>query len=314
VGEETGGDGGAWGDYDNDGFMDIFITGRQISKNRLYHNNGDGTFTRIPSGPMLAHSGQSAAIGCAWGDYDNDGYLDLFVSNQGAKNALFHNNGDGTFTQILTAAPANDGGSTIFCGASSWVDYDNDGFLDLLVQEGSDTPLPSLLYHNEGNTNSWIEIKCVGTVSNRSAIGTKVRVRTSLEGKTVWQLREITGGDVYNSSPLVAHFGLRDATNIQVLRIEWSSGIVQEFKDLPINQIMTITEPPRLSFHLESGQHEVTLKGGRGFKYQFERSSGLAFWSPFAALTVTNLNGTATATDNEFPASYKFYRAIQLDR
>jgi hypothetical protein len=311
-GEESGGDGGVWGDYDNDGFMDVFLTGRLTSPNRLYHNSQDGNFTRIPSGPMLPHAPGSESIGCAWGDYDNDGYLDLFVSNHGAKNGLFHNNGDGSFTQILTEPPANDGGLGIFCGSSSWADYDNDGFLDLLVEEGADDgPRPNLLYHNEGNTNSWIGIKCIGTVSNRSAIGTKVRIKASISGKTFWQLRQIMGGDGYNNSPLMAHFGLGDASKIEALRVEWPSGIVQEFQDLPAKQILTVTEPSRLSARNTLSAVDLTVKGGRGFKYQMEASKDLGMWAAIGELTITNLNGTATITDSELLGSQRFYRAVQ---
>src|SRR5438552_18836701 len=103
------------------------------------------------------------------------------------------------------------------------MDYNNDGFLDLFVAGGYSGK--NLLYHNNGNSNAWLEVKCVGTVSNRSAIGAKVRAQATTGGRTFWQLREINGGGVYNSMPLVAHFGLGDATNVELLRIEWPSGI-----------------------------------------------------------------------------------------
>jgi enediyne biosynthesis protein E4 len=106
----AGAEGAAWGDYDNDGLLDLFVTDNNGTRNRLYHNNGNGAFTNVSSGPMLVPR-TGFASGAAWGDYDNDGYLDLFVAYYGATNALYHNNGDGTFTQILIGAPVDNNGS-----------------------------------------------------------------------------------------------------------------------------------------------------------------------------------------------------------
>ena len=308
------GNGGAWGDYDNDGFLDLFVTTSFERPNRLYHNNGDGTFTKITSGPMLSHSGGGDSIACAWGDFDNDGNLDLFVSNVGAKNGLYRNNGNGTFTQILSGSPADDGGPGIFSGGCSWVGYDNDGFLDLFVLESAEdgTLLPNLLYHNGGTTNAWIEVKCVGTVSNRSAVGAKVRVRATIGGRTFWQLREINEGSGYSSAPLIAHFGLGDATNADIVRIEWPSGIVQEFQGLAAKQIVTVSEPARLLVSMPNGIPQFGLKGGRGFQYQIETSTNLMTWSPIGTLTITNLSGTVQIIDTNTPASVqRFYRAVR---
>jgi hypothetical protein len=189
----VGAQGGAWGDYDNDGLLDLFVTDSAGVRNHLYHNNGNGAFTNVTSGPML----RAPAIGCSWGDYDNDGYLDLFVSDYGGSNALFHNNGDGTFIQIFSGDPVHSRGGASCC----WVDYDNDGFLDLFLTGGEPGPLPSLLFHNNGNSNAWLEVKCVGTVANRSAIGAKVRVHATIGGKAFWQLREISNGGDGTANP-----------------------------------------------------------------------------------------------------------------
>jgi hypothetical protein len=288
VGSEQG-NAAAWGDYDNDGLPDLFIAAGSGAQNRLYHNEGGGVFAKITSGPMLAHAAGVESWGCVWGDYDNDGYLDLFVSSYNGKNQLFHNNGDGTFTQILSGSPVNDGGAGTYYLAPSWVDYDNDGFLDLFVAGGSGGSGKNLLYHNNGNTNGWLEVKCVGIASNRAAIGAKVRVLATIGGKTVWQAREINQGGGHSSLPPVAHFGLRDATNVAVLRIEWPSGIVQTMSNVAPRQILTVVEhqenisgPIRLSgieaFTNGAVRLSVTVIPG-SLLYVLEASTNLLSWT-----------------------------------
>ncbi|MEI6782880.1 MAG: VCBS repeat-containing protein, partial [Verrucomicrobiota bacterium] len=131
-------------DYDNDGFMDIyFVNGRwhpDVSDNRgrvlkgklknaLYHNNGDGTFTEVTEKAGVAGYDDSYGMAASCADYDNDGYLDLFVCNYG-KNILYHNNGNGTFTDVTEKAGLASPGWTL---AAPWFDYNGDGFLDVFV-------------------------------------------------------------------------------------------------------------------------------------------------------------------------------------
>ena len=99
--------GAAWGDYDNDGHLDLIVTAGQpeITNNVLYHNNGDGTFSGITDGPIYTQTQTAGFHGPSWGDYDNDGFLDLFIAGHGTYNRLFHNNGDGTFKRILPSDP-----------------------------------------------------------------------------------------------------------------------------------------------------------------------------------------------------------------
>lgn len=134
-------------DYNNDGLLDIFfVNGGAITEgmhvpenfdrgnprywNRLYRQNPDGTFTDVTKAAGLANAGNgNYGIAVAVGDYDNDGYADLFVSNYG-KNVLYHNNGDGTFTDVTAKAGLAGGG---WSGSAGFFDYDNDGHLDLFV-------------------------------------------------------------------------------------------------------------------------------------------------------------------------------------
>jgi hypothetical protein len=117
-----------WADYDNDGFLDLFICCEK-QPNRLYHNKGDGTFEEVAARAGLQGNGLHSK-GAAWIDYDNDRYPDLFVDNLGGAAQLFHNNRDGTFTDVTTLM--NITGPT--GGFSCWAwDYDNDGWLDIFA-------------------------------------------------------------------------------------------------------------------------------------------------------------------------------------
>jgi hypothetical protein len=312
-----GTEGADWGDYDNDGLLDLFVADSGGVRSHLYHNNGGGSFSNIATGPMLTPPGGSQPHGATWGDYDNDGYLDL-VAVHADRNVLYRNNRDGTFTTILRAGFANDTLSgNYFFNNVCWVDYDNDGFLDLHFNLGrtpdlTDPRRPGYVYHNSGNSNGWLEVKCVGTVANRSAIGTRIRVKATVNGKTFWQVRELkssVGWDV--ATPLVAHFGLGDATNVETLRVEWPSGTVQELHNLAPRQILTVTEPPRLTATRVSGTPQFTLKGGRHLTYDIQGSTNLRDWSPVATVTPTNMAGTAAITDPAPAAGHKFYRAVQ---
>src|SRR5262249_24259116 len=118
----------AWGDYDNDGLLDLFVC-CETSPNRLYRNKGDGTFEEVAARAGVQGGGR-VCKGAAWVDYDNDGYPDLFLSNYAGDAQLFHNNRDGTFTDV--SAKMGIAGPSVGCSCWAW-DYDNDGWLDLFV-------------------------------------------------------------------------------------------------------------------------------------------------------------------------------------
>jgi len=299
--------GAAWGDYDNDGFLDLFVANAN-QKNFLYHNNGDGIFAKITSGSIANDVGYS--WGAAWADYDNDGFLDLFVANgppngPGQNDFLYHNNGDGTFARVTTGSLANDAAIGDGC---AWGDYNKDGFLDLFVSNLNGEN--NLLYRNNGNSNRWLVVECVGRVSNRAAIGAKVRIQSSTPGTTRWQMREISGGSGYASqNSLCAQFGLGDATNVAVIRVEWPSGIVQELKDVPSNQHLKITEPSRFFLSPQpNGVLELRLQGGERLNYSIETSTDLKNWTRLSvptqvsSITITNSMGTD-----------RFYRAVETE-
>lgn len=138
------GRGCAVGDYNNDGWPDIFVACYSNQSDLLYVNNGNGTFT-LTNGVIPGDNAQGS--GGTFGDFDNDGWLDLFVTNNGSNNRLYHNNGNGTFSMASSSLPNNETGSNSF--GCSWFDYDNDGWLDLYVVNWG----LNFLYKNNGSGN-----------------------------------------------------------------------------------------------------------------------------------------------------------------
>jgi hypothetical protein len=263
-------------------------------------------------GSLASDLGES--IGCAWGDYDNDGYLDLFVATAIGTKVLYHNNTDGSFTRIVSGSLVNDLGTSLGC---AWADYDNDGFLDLFVANGGEN---NALYHNNGNGNAWLEVKCVGTVSNRSAIGAKVRVKATIRGNTFWQMREISGGSGYGSqNELRAHFGLGNARSIELLRVEWPSGIVQTMTNVAVPKRLTVMEhqepgassaPHFMSVSPQTnGSVNLSVTGDAGLRYLLEASTNLVNWTSLGVST--NLAGSIEFTDTRATNYFRrFYRVF----
>ena len=135
------------GDYDNDGDIDIFC-GTQTNSGLtgtgfLYKNNGNGTFTDVTLASGIITNYYT--WGAEWGDYNNDGYLDLFLANTTGYNQLYKNNGNGTFSEVATSMGVNDPGQSYSCG---WADFDNDGDLDLYVARGQG--YSDKMYRNDG--------------------------------------------------------------------------------------------------------------------------------------------------------------------
>ncbi len=230
---------GAWADYDNDGDLDLFVTCANGANNRLLRGAAGGrAFGAVPAtaGSVISDGGDS--MGAAWGDYDNDGLLDLFVANRiGSTCFLYHQKVGGVFSRVdmgsMTSEPGNHHGA-------AWTDYDNDGWLDLAVARGQESG--SVVYHNTGGANTWLKVKLRGHSSNRLAIGARIRAEAVMRGTNGWQMRELSGGNGLGQAAPEAHFGLADATSVRTLRIEWPSGQVQEFSAVPARQILTVEE------------------------------------------------------------------------
>jgi hypothetical protein len=237
-----------WGDYDNDGDPDLFIANYGTGEhNELFRNNGNGSFTKITEGIQSNEGGNS--FGCNWADFDNDGDLDLFVTNSGGgsqNNFLYKNllmeTDIPAFENVSDTVVTKDGGWSY---GSSWGDYDKDGDLDLFVAKWHNDAnvIHNALFRNEiGNLKNWITIKCVGKITNASAIGTKVLVQAVINEKPVWQMKEVSAQQSYCSENLFLHFGLGDATSIDSIILKWPSGINQYLTHANTNQFLTIVE------------------------------------------------------------------------
>ena len=247
----------AWGDYDNDGLLDLYVARGRLGPgpftNTLYRNRGDGTFTNVSTEAGVGATTNTWAA--VWGDYDNDGFLDLFVTSagRGAKgmgnaNFLYHNNGDGTFTDVAAAEGVQLEDNTSLHKVAAWADYNNDGFLDLVLKDGvggeksTGTGSKGLhrLFKNNGNTNRFLTVKLSGMQSNRNGIGARVTVR--YDGRIGFQENNGGGGGEYasqGSEPL--HFGIGGATHANV-EVEWPSGVVDTVRSVSGNSTITVVE------------------------------------------------------------------------
>jgi len=226
----------AWGDFDNDGDVDPFI-GSLKSKGRLMVNDG-GTFRAFEVEHDWGFQADTTGNGATWGDIDNDGDLDLFISRSN-RILLFENLEARDFRQHVM--DLSDPVSIEHGGDIALGDYDGDGYLDLAV----DTLGQHVLLHNEGDESSWLKIKFNGRQSNRMGFGTKVWATADQEDTAQLEIyREYTGDSgVFRSmgcGPM--HLGLGTAKRVD-LRVRWLSGVEHMIKNVDVNQTITITEP-----------------------------------------------------------------------
>jgi hypothetical protein len=251
-GRERAGMGVDVADYDNDGWLDVAIGNFYGEPCSLYRNNHDGTFTEVtwssgigrPTVPLLT-----------WGtrflDYDNDGWKDLVFANghvypevdshkldetYAERAVLFHNAGNGTFTD--SAAAAGEVWTQRWAARGAAVgDYDNDGHLDIAVAIVNGAPV--LLKNGGEDRNHWISIKLVGTKSNRDALGARVTVTAAVRSQTE-EIR--SGGSYLSQSDLRAHIGLGSVNSVDQMEIAWPSGGRERIGPLSADSFITIKE------------------------------------------------------------------------
>jgi len=230
--------GADWGDFDNDGDLDLFVATIKSQPNKFYRND-DGIFADISSEKGVDNS-QATSYSPAWVDYDNDGDLDLFVSRYAEYSNLMYQNENDTFSEVQNNIGLGDdaGRNT----GISWGDFNNDGFLDVYLPNRFGQ---NYFYRNNGNSNHWLIISLLGVESNRNGIGARVIV---FSGDLV-QIREVSGGSgscSQNSIPV--EFGLGENSFIDSVVVRWPSGIVSTQTDISVDQFITVSEydPPTI--------------------------------------------------------------------
>jgi enediyne biosynthesis protein E4 len=250
-GREQAGMGSTIADFNGDGHLDIFKTNFSDDTSTLYKNDGDGTFTDATTAAGLGLYTQYLGWGTMFLDIDNDGWPDLLLvnghvypevdsqhlgSNYKEPRILFHNNGDGTFTDISASA-----GAAITTSASSRGlavgDLWNDGKLSAVINNMN--AAPSLLVNQVHNSNHWIAIRTVGTKSNRDGIGARIRVKTA----TRVLVEEVRSGSSYiSNNDMRVHFGLGKADKVEWVEIWWPSGLTERFTAGTVDQVLTLKE------------------------------------------------------------------------
>ncbi|MFT3934057.1 MAG: CRTAC1 family protein [Chitinophagaceae bacterium] len=257
-------------DYDNDGWPDIFVCGYQPSRDKtmaytvaedalhrennsagkiyLYHNNHDGTFTNVAAQTDLAHA--VFAMGSNFGDIDYDGYLDMYLGTGNpefssvAPNRLFRNIDGKKFEDVTVSARV---GNLQKGHGVAFSDIDNDGDQDIFLVSGGaydgDAYYNSVYLNPGQNNNHWIYIDVVGTKCNRSAIGSRIKIKFTEKGVQRIVYRDVNSGGSFGSSPLRREIGIGQSDMIDELTITWAgNNTVQTFKNIHCNQCIKITE------------------------------------------------------------------------
>lgn len=295
-----------WVDIDNDGDLDGFLTNYSSNiLNRLYRCDGPHHYVKMTAaqaGTIVSDAGLWLAN--TWGDFDNDGDLDCFITNDAGQSKFYSNNGSGFFTKIDTLALITIGPTY---GATSG-DYDNDGDLDLFVAGNTTT---KGLYRNEtNNNNKWVNIRCIGAgpaagMTNKAALGTIIKVKSVINGVPKWQIREINAQNSFNSMNMLnVQFGLGSGTVMDSVIIKWGGGLTQVFTNVAPNKFYKIIEGGTLTeviIGLNQISTEVPGKFSLNQNYPnpFNPVTKIKFEIPKASnvkLTVFDITGKTVST------------------
>jgi len=256
-GQEVSAMGVDFRDYDNDGRPDIHVTALAGESFPLYRNMGKGLFQDVTH---PSHVGRLVAARSGWGnglfDLDNDGWKDIFTANAHVNdeiekfqndtyrqaNSVFRSLGDGTFEDASAESGLAAGPARAHRGAA-FGDLDQDGRVDVVVTA---LGAPAELWHNESSgSGHWLDVRLVGTKSNRDGIGAVVKIAARADPHWREQFNEMTTAVGYASSSAgPVHFGTGAARTLDAVEIRWPSGTVQVLKDVPVDQVLTVRESP----------------------------------------------------------------------
>jgi hypothetical protein len=255
-------------DYDNDGWLDIFIcdytfqttlgvyaakeslgkTEKFTGQPFLYHNNHDGTFSNVTK--QIGLNKTAYAMGSNFGDIDNDGFLDIYLGTGNPNyqslvpNKMFKNMAGKKFADVTTSGRV---GSLQKGHGVAFADLDNDGDQDVFIEMGGayegDSYQNSLFKNPGQNNNSWLSLQLEGVQANKAAIGSKVKITFIENGKKRSVFRDVNSGGSFGSSPLKREIGLGQANVIDEIEIKWNgSGRTQKFTNIKVNQFLKLKE------------------------------------------------------------------------
>jgi hypothetical protein len=252
-------------DYDNDGWLDLFVVSFPPSVAEfvkhyvkeppiaetltLYRNNGNGTFTDVSA--KLGLDRVVPAMGANFGDLDDDGYLDMYLGTGTPSlaallpNIMLKNDGGRRFLDVTEATGT---GHLQKGHGVAFTDLDNDGYEEVVLNVGGAVPgdrYDDAVFLNPASfSNNWVSLKLVGVKTNRAAIGARIRLTLAgvADGPAL-RYREVTSGGSFGASSLAQHIGLGKATRIETLEIYWpASRTTQTFHGVPINRFLEIRE------------------------------------------------------------------------
>jgi hypothetical protein len=238
-------------DVDGDGLLDIYITHLDFELNRLYHNNGDETFTDATYSSGIGNKAiLLSGVAAKFIDYDNDGWPDILQANGAMVDnvqlyhslvsykeplLMFHNLGHGKFEKVSESLGPDFNRPMAGRGLAT-ADFFNDGQVGIAVNCRGESPV---ILRNEGTPNHWLEVLLIGTKSNRDGIGSVLK----LTSEGVVQVDQSKGGTSYMSAsdPRI-HFGLGKRSKIDSLQITWPSGRVDKLTSVPVDAIIAVKE------------------------------------------------------------------------
>ena len=282
----------AVGDTDNDGDLDIFQAAGGaggLFRSLMLWNVGQGQFIDVTEGVGLTALGAKETLVPGLADIDNDGYLDLLISTP---TALFLNNGDGTFID----ASSRSGLSNISI-ILAFIDYDRDGFLDVMGGSSTGQTAPRGVFHNHGNNNHWLRVELVGTRSNRNGIGARLFATSG----DLRQRREILAGNGKTQSELGAHFGLGQRTMVDRLEVRWPSGQVDVLTDISADQMIRVIEGRTAYQVVRPPTLEASDSLVAGTTATFKATVQPAFFEPDATITQVTADLSALGGPAEIP-------------
>ena len=256
-------------DYNNDGFEDLYVSAyadfldsgqsaavaksylgveSDVDGPRLYHNNGDGTFTN--KSQKMGLDIPLHTMGCNYGDLNNDGYLDFYLGTGApdyrsiVPNRLFINQNAQSFVDVTTSANV---GNIQKGHGISISDIDNDGDQDIYAVMGgaySGDFFQNALFVNPGNKNSWVQIKLKGTKTNKAAIGSKIKITITEGGRQRTIYKTVSSGASFGANSFTQQLGLGVAAQIDKLEVQWANGSTEylDYGGQPIKKKIVITE------------------------------------------------------------------------